>query len=165
MTVDFDDSAAPAGLAFTVTVPFSRAGLLELRRRIDELLGQVPSDLAGGDDLEERADQKAAAIARRLGGTSWDFLLASAAAARSGREFTLEEIADQLGPEHPIGKVKAYHRNVSRSEKQVDLNFPGAPPLFTARWDGERNWYSMPGEIADALLNQPQRHGDGGPGA
>src|SRR4051812_35927242 len=110
----------PPQMSFTVE--FSREGLLDLRRRIDELLGETgaaasPLEPASG---KESAKRKVRAVRARHGKTSWEFVVAGAQHFAEGEEFTLEGVAQAMGLGANVGKVKAYPRNGSRSERPVD---------------------------------------------
>lgn len=155
---------------FTVTAEFTREGLLELRKQLDELMLQAPSgavqSLGEIAVAEERAatlmaSDKVSAIRNHLGEASWRFLRTCAEEFNDGDEFNLEFVADamhddpELSDEAMLAKVKAYHRNVTRSEKKVNGYLaPGVPPLLESRWDGGRNWYTMPAEVRKAIRGE-----------
>lgn len=143
----------------SLTVEFSREGLLDLRQRLDELLGQLVEEGrgGGGPSMEVLARDKVREMRARLrtkGSKSWDFVRTCAMEFGDDQEFSLEQVAEAMDLRDGVGKVRAYHRNVSRSEKQVDAALPsGAPRLFEPRWDGERYWYRMPPEVRQAVTD------------
>lgn len=131
----------------TITVEFSRDGLLSLRRQIDEFLGPERTDSA---ELHRSSTASpsdlAAAIDTRFGKSSKRFLEACADLAAERDTFTLTEVAERM--DEDINDVRAYSRNLGRSEKQLS----GSAPLLQRRREAGVTRYSMNPELRSAIL-------------
>jgi len=134
----------------TLTTEFSRAGLSELRDRIDALLAEMASPSEPGASTQDLGTLKIAELRQRLGENSWPYLMACGTSFDDEAWFTLDEVAAVMG--QPVSAIRAYHRNVGRSEAQVDDELgSAAPALFEARTDGRRKSYRMAPQIRRAL--------------
>jgi hypothetical protein len=144
-----NDSERDIPVQITLTTELSRAGLLSVRRRIDELLEQMPdrpADLQPVSD-DEAAAAKARATWQRLGAKSQSrkYLLACA---RQPGDFTIEEIASEMHEAHP--QVLAYHRNVSRSSAAAE---PRDVDLISTHRQGGLTRLSLAKAARDAILD------------
>src|SRR4051812_23512202 len=148
MQGDLTPERGTAPPLITFSVEFSLEGLLDLRRRLDDLLGEGLPDTGVGDDVD--ADELAAAKVRgvwaRLGETSRRYLLA---ASTFDAEFTVDDLVGAMDlPPDSAGKVKAYHRNVARSAAQVE---PVEVSVLESRRDGSRTRLRMTQPVRDAV--------------
>src|SRR4051812_1272218 len=98
-------SATP--IQMTLTFEFSREGLHELKRRVDELLGGVPGSTEPASQRDaSQSRRKVTLLWGRLAETSRAYLVACS---RVESEFTIEDIAHAMG--EPPTRVQAFHRN------------------------------------------------------
>src|SRR4051794_9965287 len=97
-------------LEMTLTVPFSREGLVELRRQVDELLGGMPRsqpDLPADLSDADRAAIKVRAVWQRIKETNRQYL---ATCAGLKDEFTMDDIVAAMGKSpDDLKTVMAYH--------------------------------------------------------
>jgi hypothetical protein len=145
-------TSQPPPVELTLKTEFSRVGLIELRDRIDELLAGMPATASESRaSTQDLATLKITELRQRLGKNSWPYLLACANSFNDDAWFTLDEVAAVMS--RPVSAIRAYHRNVGRSEAQVDEELgPGTPPLIEARTDGRQKSYRMSAQIRRALL-------------
>ena len=148
MEVDVVPERRSALPLVTFSVEFSREGLLDLRRRLDDLLGDGSAGARAGDraDAEELSADKVRGVWERLGETSRRYLVA---AATFDGEFTVDDLVVAMNlPPDAAGKVKAYHRNVARSAAQVE---PVELPVLESRRDGSRTKLRMIRPVRDVV--------------
>jgi hypothetical protein len=135
-----------------------RAGLLQLRAEIDRLLETLEprsgeaedGETSEAEDLQELADRKVSALWERLGLNSRTFL-STCARRPAGGEFTLQDLADELG--QPVASVRSWHRNLSRSLRRVEQRHP-RPALLQQRWVEDRYHYWLSPEVQLAIRRQ-----------
>jgi hypothetical protein len=158
MTTEATEASALAVPQITFTVEFSQDGLLDLQRRLSDLLGTGPAaDVEAApteSEMAAAAASKARALWDRLGESLRDYL---AAAATLDGEFTVDDVvtAMNLG-EDGARLVKAYHRNVARSAAVTE---PRDVPILESRREGNRTKLRMsePARSAITALAQERR--------
>lgn len=142
-----------SGVKIQIEADYSRPSLERARAEIERLLESLPS----ADPVHEQAEAdrqagaKVDALWRRLGINTRTFL-STAAQFPEGTWFSFPEIAERAGK--PLETIKSWHRNMSRSLKQVEAELGAEPPILEQRWNGERNEYSFPPAVRLAIRQQ-----------
>ena len=82
----------------------------------------------------------------RLGDGAAEFLRKAKKHTKAGEDFTFESLA--VKSKVPANTLKAWHRNLSRTINNLGDK---APPLFTEKWDGARQHYTLTDEARAAI--------------
>ena len=118
-----------------IEAELSRKGLLELREQIDALLGDNggPANPFTVKVRQREADSKIQSLWARVGDNARRFLATAAVTWPEGAWFSINDVAELL--EVSPKTVRSWHRNLGRSLKSLDTEFPDLPVLLK-RWDG-----------------------------
>jgi hypothetical protein len=136
-------------IKISLRTELSRAGLIALRERIDDLLEGLPEAPPAPTPGSEAdlAEEKARSAWDRLGTTTRDYLAACARLASGGKGFSIDDVATEMGVEHR--KALAYHRNVMRTAATAE---PLDVRLITSSRNAGRTQLSMTKTVSSALL-------------
>lgn len=146
LPVTDDRSPAAPPIQASISVELSRAGLTQLRGQIDELLSALADASATADEIAATSADKTQAVWAKLGTSSREYLLACAS---FDEPFTLDQVVDVMGLDRSdIDRVRAYHRNVSRSAGLTD---PRGTPLMTGRRRGARTQLTMASDVRASI--------------
>jgi hypothetical protein len=148
MSTTSDEGSGPL-IEISLRTELSRAGLIALRQRIDDLLEGLPENPPAqtpGSEAE-LAEKKARAAWDRLGTTTRDYLAACARLAGAGKGFSIDDVATEMGVEH--SKALAYHRNVMRTAATAE---PRDVALITSSRNAGRTQLSITKTVSSALL-------------
>jgi hypothetical protein len=153
-----EDGQVPVQI--TITTDLSREGLIALRDRIDQFLEGMPAPKSD-EPAPTRATQvardhvKASSSWERLSENTRDYLAACARLAQREDTFSIEDVAAEMGLEHPT--VLAYHRNVMRTAAGAE---PADWPLITSTRHAGRTQLSMTKGVAMKLLKLANHGGE-----
>ena len=82
----------------------------------------------------------------RIGESAAEFLALAKKHTKAGEDFTFESLAAKS--KVPAGTLKAWHRNLGRTMNNLGEK---APTLFTEKWDGQRQHYTLTDQARAAL--------------
>jgi len=85
-------------------------------------------------------------LMNRIGENAAEFLRKAKKHTKAGESFTFASLATASGV--PERKLKAWHRNLSRTVNNLGDK---APVLFTEKWDGARQHYTLTNEARAAI--------------
>jgi len=85
-------------------------------------------------------------LMNRIGENAAEFLRKAKNNTKAGESFTCASLATASGV--PERKLKAWHRNLSRTVNNLGDK---APVLFTEKWDGARQHYTLTNEARAAI--------------
>jgi hypothetical protein len=83
----------------------------------------------------------------RIGDGAAELLKLAKKHTKPGGSFTFESL--EAASNVPASRLKAWHRNLSRSVKSLGDK---APVLFTEKWDGTRQHYTLTDEARAAIV-------------
>lgn len=136
----------------TLLTELSREKLLELRDEIDALLGSSTSNTTASPSSASTPDGTVEEMAGRLRGrTGPDLqkLVKDLVKHYPRGTFTWEDLSARMNVK--METLKSWHRSLSKPLNRLAREFPGAPPLMTGQWDGQRNRYTLNEEWVDAI--------------
>jgi hypothetical protein len=138
---------------FTIQGELSHQGLLEARTAIDDLLTEkilAPIDEADIPDASELALRKARLFKEWAGEASWFFLYMIAERVGPDQEVTFEGLCDVFAANKET--IKSWHRSASKIMNKVNAELGTEPRFLHARWDGQRQHYTMSKVMHDAIM-------------
>lgn len=135
----------------TLLTELSREKLLELRHEIDALLGLSTAE-GTAEPPPATPDGTVEDIVRHLRGRTGpevQKLVKGLVKHYPRGTFTWEDLSAAM--QIKVETIKSWHRSLSKPLNRLARRYPGAPPLMTGHWDGQRNRYTLNEEWVDAI--------------
>jgi hypothetical protein len=107
--------------------------------KVKELLNAIDRTSASGSDAFD-------ALWNRIGQGAAEFVKAAKKHTKPGQSFTYESLANATG--ESVETLKAQYRNLRRTVNNMGGS---APVLFTTKWSGQRQNYTLTDEARAAI--------------